>query len=539
LLERERELVDLPKRIQDERRKEQALDEQLKAIQNEVQQVERQLVALDGSLAGLQRASADQAAALAQRQRELERWQREIAWTEQQELSLRRALAGLDAQEASLTASLAGERKRQEEAHRRAAILRQDMAALGSDIVTRLAEARTAAALGEQEERAQQMLLSNRRREIERLAAQLSAKERRVGELAGQATALEATIESARREGRDLSASIVSMHQKIDPAERAIDDLEKERAALLERELQARTRYSALERAHSQTAVEVQRARNELGKLQAQIEAEEGLGVKGFGLEEQDVKALLDELAVPVQLSLTAPVAPDATYQQKPAVDPDVLKRRVDGLRVQLRRLGPVNPNAVKEYEETLGRYAFMTSQSEDLEKAVHSLRAIIGELDELMRTRFETTFEAIGKEFRRYFTALFGGGTARLTLTDPEDLTQTGIDIVAQPPGKRLQNLALLSGGERALAATALLFAILTVNPIPFCVLDEVDAALDDANVGRFCELLRSLSERTQFIVITHNKGTMETASSLYGVSMAADSTSQVLSLRLEDIPA
>ena len=154
------------------------------------------------------------------------------------------------------------------------------------------------------------------------------------------------------------------------------------------------------------------------------------------------------------------------------------------------------------------------------------------------MHARFAATFEAVGREFRRHFTTLFGGGTARLTLTDPDDFAETGVEIVAQPPGKRLQSLALLSGGERALTATALLFAILTVNPTPFCVLDEVDAALDDANVGRFTEALRVIAERTQFIVITHNKGTMEMASSLYGVSMSADGASQVLSLKLEDIP-
>ena len=155
------------------------------------------------------------------------------------------------------------------------------------------------------------------------------------------------------------------------------------------------------------------------------------------------------------------------------------------------------------------------------------------------MRARFETTFEAVSREFRRYFSTLFGGGSARLALTDPDDLSETGVEIVAQPPGKRLQSLALLSGGERALTATALLFAILTVNPTPFCVLDEVDAALDDANVGRFCEALRTLAERTQFLIITHNKGTMEMGHALYGISMAQDGTSQVLSLKLEEATA
>jgi chromosome segregation protein len=139
-----------------------------------------------------------------------------------------------------------------------------------------------------------------------------------------------------------------------------------------------------------------------------------------------------------------------------------------------------------------------------------------------------------VGAEFRRYFTRLFGGGSAKLVLTQPGDVERTGVEIVAQPPGRRLQALALLSGGERALTAVALLFAVLSVRPLPFCVLDEVDAALDEANVGRFCDALRELSGRSQFIVITHNRGTMEASDCLYGIGMPAESVSQVVSLRL-----
>jgi chromosome segregation protein len=393
--------------------------------------------------------------------------------------------------------------------------------------------------MGHQEVRARQALLDNRLSEAARLEAQVGAKERRAAELADEAASFAVEIETARTQLHGLSAAIAEVQKQIDPAEADVDALEQERTALIEAEVKARARLSALERAHTQAAVEVQRARNELGRLQAQIEAEEGLGVKGFGLEDDDVKRLLDEMAVPVQLSLGVPNQPEPADKQTPAASPELLKRRVDSLRGQIRHLGAVNPNAVSDYEETLKRFTFLTTQSEDLEKAVRSLKTIIGELDELMRARFETTFEAVGREFRRHFITLFGGGSARLKLTDPDDLAETGVEIVAQPPGKRLQNLALLSGGERALTATALLFAILTVNPTPFCVLDEVDAALDDANIGRFCDALRSLAQRTQFLVITHNKGTMEIASSLYGISMGADGSSTVLSVKLEDIPA
>jgi chromosome segregation protein len=158
-----------------------------------------------------------------------------------------------------------------------------------------------------------------------------------------------------------------------------------------------------------------------------------------------------------------------------------------------------------------------------------------VAELDTLMESAFQSTFEAVSAHFSTLFTTLFGGGSAQLELTEPDDLLNTGVDIVARPPGKRPQRLALLSGGERALTAVALLFAILRVSPSPFCVLDEVDAMLDEANVGRFRTLLKELSQQTQFIVITHTRPTVEVADTIYGVSMGSDAVSQVISLDLD----
>jgi chromosome segregation protein len=162
----------------------------------------------------------------------------------------------------------------------------------------------------------------------------------------------------------------------------------------------------------------------------------------------------------------------------------------------------------------------------------------MLAELHETMRQRFEETFAQVAVEFSKAFTVLFGGGTARLVLTGDDEGAPGGIDIVAQPPGKRLQGLALLSGGERSLTAVALLFAILRVNPSPFVLLDEVDAALDEANVVRFRDELRTLADETQAIVITHNRGTVEIADTLYGITMGGDGVSQVLSLRLSELP-
>jgi chromosome segregation protein len=194
-----------------------------------------------------------------------------------------------------------------------------------------------------------------------------------------------------------------------------------------------------------------------------------------------------------------------------------------------------VNLDAPAESAVAEARHNFLTAQVADLEKAVASLEEVIAELDRVMEREFLATFRAIAGQFRQEFTNLFGGGSARLVLTDPDSPATTGVEIIARPPGKREQGLALLSGGERALTAAALIFSILKVRPTPFCVLDEVDAALDEANIGRFRDVLRTLSKQTQFIVITHNRGTIETADTIYGISMGADNTSQALSLKLE----
>jgi len=205
-------------------------------------------------------------------------------------------------------------------------------------------------------------------------------------------------------------------------------------------------------------------------------------------------------------------------------------------LRARLRRLGPINPNAPAEYDEVRQRHEFLVSQVQDLTTAAESTREIITELNRVIRERFSQAFARIAREFSDCFATLFNGGSAKLLLTEPDNPADSGIEIVARPPGKRTQNLALLSGGERALTASALLFALLRVNPLPFCVLDEVDAMLDEANVHRFRSALERLAEHTQFVVITHNRRTVEAASTVYGISMAREGISQVLSLRLPE---
>jgi chromosome segregation protein len=212
---------------------------------------------------------------------------------------------------------------------------------------------------------------------------------------------------------------------------------------------------------------------------------------------------------------------------------------RLATLRRRYHELGAANPFAVEEYTEVKARLEQLEAQAADLHAAIARTRSLIDELNTMIADQFRRTFSALETAFAARFQQLFGGGEARLSLTEPGDLSATGVEIVARPPGKKAQALAMLSGGERALTAVALLFAMLEVRPVPFCVLDEVDAALDEANIGRFADAVRSLADRTQFIVITHNRGTIEAADALYGVTVGDDSVSRVISLRLDEAQA
>ena len=199
--------------------------------------------------------------------------------------------------------------------------------------------------------------------------------------------------------------------------------------------------------------------------------------------------------------------------------------------------MGPVNPGSVEEYKEVKERYDFLKTQIEDVEKSREELRGMIGDLTRQMRELFITRFRMINENFGRTFKELFGGGEASVSLSDPENILTCGIDIHVQPPGKIVRNLESLSGGEKALVAISLYFAIMRVNPPPFCVMDEIEAALDDVNVDRFANYLRRMNRSTQFIVITHRRGTMEEADVLYGVTMQDEGVSSLLELRTAEV--
>ncbi|HVL53956.1 MAG TPA: hypothetical protein VM344_06810, partial [Vitreimonas sp.] len=266
------------------------------------------------------------------------------------------------------------------------------------------------------------------------------------------------------------------------------------------------------------------------GRSRPDTGADEAGGDEG-GADEGDAdEAAALEAALDAVASAWAQVAPNREPPSPP---------RLAQLRRRYHELGAANPFALDEYTEVQARLESLEGQQSDLREAIAKTRELIEELNRMIAEQFTTTFLALESAFDRRFGQLFGGGYAKLSLTDPEDLSATGVEIVARPPGKKAQALAMLSGGERALTAVALLFAMLEVQPVPFCVLDEVDAALDEANVGRFSEALRSLSDQTQFIVITHNRGTIEAADALYGVTVGEDSVSRVISLRLDEARA
>ena len=211
-------------------------------------------------------------------------------------------------------------------------------------------------------------------------------------------------------------------------------------------------------------------------------------------------------------------------------------KKQVNSLRVEMREMGSVNLESIEEYKKIKERYDFMSEQRLDLESTMSKLRKIITDMTGIMKEQFKEKFKEINKNFGEVFAELFGGGKAEVALEDEQNILECGIEITAQPPGKKLQNMLLLSGGEKALTAIALLFAILKINPAPFCVLDEIEAALDDVNVYRYAEYLKKFAIDTQFLVITHRKGTMEAADSVYGVTMEESGISKLLSMKLRE---
>ena len=243
-------------------------------------------------------------------------------------------------------------------------------------------------------------------------------------------------------------------------------------------------------------------------------------------------KQILDKLWENYELSHSAAVEQRVELESVPKAN-----RRIGELKREIGSLGNVNVGAIEEFDRVNTRYTYLTEQRDDVERAKSELMGVIEGLTREMTAIFSEQFQLINDSFQTTFLDLFGGGQAKLELEDPEDILGCGIEIKVQPPGKTLKTITLLSGGEKAFVAIALYFAILKVHPTPFCVMDEIEAALDDANVVRYARYMRSIADKTQFIVITHRRGTMEEADVLYGVTMQEKGVSKMLTINLNDV--
>jgi chromosome segregation protein len=534
-LRRERELRELPEQLAAGRAELARLETQRRHTAEQLQAQEQRLRELHVTLREREDARArcrEQADTATRRAREA---RQEGEWQAGKRAQERQELTRLDAEERELSsahtgASAALARAQQELAAARVAL--EAAQAADAERQAQIGELRADLARAEVEARTARAAAEHERQALARLDEQAAQAQQRRALAEQEGLELEQRLAEAQASHARLVAAIETLQAQITPAEAGITQAEARLAEIEHNESSASQSLRERESQQSRATLELERARDRLDLLWERAAA-----------DDLDVEQL-------------------AQQGDEPPVEAD-LDPQISQLRARLQRLGPVNPLALDEYEAAAARHAFLLSQSEDLRGAAAALRELIAELQTTMDARFAQTFEAVAKEFEGTFAQLFGGGSARLLVArehaqdaDAENAGGdglanhvnghsngarpgkiSGVEILARPPGKKQQPLSLLSGGERSLTAVALLFAILRVNPSPFCVLDEVDAALDEANVGRFRNALADLTARTQFVVITHNRGTLEAADTLYGVSMLEDGSSKVLSLRLDEV--
>ena len=362
-----------------------------------------------------------------------------------------------------------------------------------------------------------------RQKDAELAYSQIAALEQRARDAAARRTSLEESVAALAARSDACRAEIADIRQTRTDSQTTIAQKEAEIREATQKRLarqQAETETLARARTAADSREEMSREMARLAERKAAAESE----------YDQTVAKLWDEY----QLSVSQAEALCVEFDSLPA-----LRAQVADLRGKIRALGSVNVSAIEEYKEVKARYDALVTQVTDVEESRNELSRMISKLSAQMREIFTDSFRAINENFGRVFAELFGGGEASLMLEDESDVLSSGIGIRVAPPGKVIKNLEALSGGEQALVAISIYFAILAVNPAPFCILDEIEAALDDANVVRFAQYLRRVSDKTQFIVITHRRGTMEAANVLYGVTMQEDGVSKLLKLDLEQVDA
>lgn len=380
----------------------------------------------------------------------------------------------------------------------------------------RLEESEASAHAGEWEVKVEKMrqALDYKQANVDRIGGELERAQAELKEILEALTENAQEVERKKNNILEIEKTIAASHENQDASRKKLDeDLAKKEELSAKQKDFFRSREEMSERMNALDK-EVYRLGEQKKKLEDGIEGQ--------------INYMWDEYEITLSDA--------AGLRNEEMNDLPVMKREISGLKDEIRKLGNVNVNAIEDYKNLMERYTFMKTQHDDLVEAEKTLEGIIEELDTAMRKQFTEKFAEISREFDKVFKELFGGGKGTLELMEDEDILEAGIRIIAQPPGKKLQNMMQLSGGEKALSAISLLFAIQNLKPSPFCLLDEIEAALDDSNVGRFAKYLHKLTKNTQFIVITHRRGTMEQVDRLYGITMQEKGVSTLVSVNLID---
>ncbi|HEY81323.1 MAG TPA: chromosome segregation protein SMC [Caldilineae bacterium] len=522
VLAREREYRQLPDQIAKAQGRVKRLEEEIESLSQAIAAIEEErthLVQAASELGAQEKALTSE---LAQVQSALDQARQLHAWHEAQAQERKLELENFGRRLAQLREEIAALSQERTASDNRIAALEEKLAAMGSaGLMQAVAQAQARLDAIEERVRAQAAIAMELEQRLAKVREDRTRRQARMEAIDQEWRALEERLTALAEAMAQTNHRYEALRGQIEPAQAELDAVENGWIEHDARGEALRARLHQEERQLNQAQLAQQRAEDHLKYLRKQIEND-------FGLV-----AFENEAGVASQEPL--PFDRIVTTLPRLTEIPPETQAEIRRLKALLRRLGPVNPEAQAEYQATKERFEFLTQQSQDLEEAAGQLDQVIRELDQLMDQEFRRTFKAVAKAFTHYFTRLFGGGTAKLTLTDPKDITNTGVEIIARPPGKRPANLTMLSGGERALTASALIFAIISVSPTPFAVLDEIDAALDEANIGRVRDALTELSEKAQFIIITHSRATLEIADTIYGVSMGQDGISQVLSLKLD----
>ncbi len=368
---------------------------------------------------------------------------------------------------------------------------------------------------------------SERRQTVEHLSSRIEQLQSRVQELESLISERNRGVDTYRDRIGDLQAGIERSNSQIEPLEARV----RERDDSLENLKANKESLQGSLSEHEKQLRQLRAAHEEILKKRSQSDVE-------LGRQQERRQNLIERVTGDYRITvedLLEAKEPEWEGEERP--DNETIETRIAELRAKLEAMGPVNLVAIEEHAELEERYAFLTAQNSDLINAKQQLIEMIREINQTTTQLFSETFDKVNANFEQMFTQIFGGGTAKLVLTDEGDILESGIEIIARPPGKKLQTVSLLSGGERTMTAVALLFSLYMVKPSPFCVLDELDAALDDANIGRFVKTVQGFVEYSQFIVITHNRQTIAAAQTLYGVTMEKRGISKIVSVKFSDI--